>query len=332
MVTATQVLLAGAVDLLIGDPSWLPHPVRLIGRAISACEGFLRRFCSTPGAERVAGVLMVAAIVTPVYLLAALAVEALTGLEHPGAAIFGSVSLIVLIATTIAARELIFSVKRVVAAISDGDLESGKRAVSMIVGRDTKSLDERGVLKAAIETLAENLSDGVVAPLMYLAVGGLPLALTYKAVNTLDSMVGYKNDRYRYFGWAAARLDDVANFIPARITGLLIVAALFLYALGKRTGGVMQETRKAFAIMLRDGRNHTSPNSGVPEAAMAGAVRVRLGGPSTYGGIVFNKPFIGDMDADDYLAASRKALILATITSVVAVVMTAGVSVLRSLA
>lgn len=331
MVSATQVLLAGALDLLIGDPRWLPHPVRLIGRAISACEGFLRKFCSTPGAERGAGALLVIAIVVPVYLLAALLVDLLDGLEHPGAAVIGSMFIVFLIATTIAARELIHSVKRVVASIGDGELESARRAVSMIVGRDTKSLDENGVLRAAIETLAENLSDGVVAPLLYLSAGGLPLALAYKAVNTLDSMVGYKNDRYRYFGWAAARLDDLANYVPARITGMLIVVSLYLYTLAQRTGSAAEETKKAFSVMLRDGRNHTSPNSGVPEAAMAGALRIQLGGPSMYGGVVYEKPFIGDRGPDDYLMASRKALVLAFITAVIALMMSAGISDLRGL-
>lgn len=328
-ITATQVLLAGALDLAIGDPRWMPHPVRLIGRAVSSVEQVLRRFCSGPRGERFAGVLLVLAIVPPVYLLTALIVNLLGGLSSSGAGVVGTVLLVYLIGTTIAARELVLSVKRVVASIADGDLEAGRRQVGMIVGRDTKDLSEQGVLKAAIESLAENLSDGVVAPLFYLAIGGLPLALAYKAVNTLDSMVGYRNERYRYFGWAAARLDDLANYLPARIAGMLIVASVFLVALLQRPGSAAAESHAAAVVMFRDGGNHPSPNSGVPEAAMAGALGVRLGGPSAYGGVLFEKPFIGDGPSNDYLAASRAALATAVLASLLAVLATAAVAALR---
>ena len=164
----------------------------------------------------------------------------------------------------------------------------------MIVGRDTQHLSEEGVLRATVETVAENLSDGIIAPLFYLAVGGLPFAMTYKAVNTLDSMVGYKNDRYLLFGRASARLDDIANFIPARITGLLVVIAVFLLTLAGKAGRPAINARRALTVMLRDGRKHSSPNSGFPEAAVAGGLGVILGGPSTYGGIVIEKPYIGE--------------------------------------
>jgi len=153
------------------------------------------------------------------------------------------------------------------------------------VGRDTENLNEKGVLKATMETLAENLSDGIIAPLFFLALGGLPLAMAYKAINTLDSMVGYRNERYLEFGRASARCDDLANFIPARITGLLMVAAAPLFALS---------AKNAWRIMGRDGRNHSSPNSGMPEAAVAGALGVRLGGTNLYGGKPVEKPTIGD--------------------------------------
>ncbi len=324
-VTASQVLLAGAIDLAIGDPRWLPHPVRIIGRAISGCERGLRKACSTPSGERLAGVILVLIIVLPVYVLAAYVSNQLNR-----SAELGYLFSTVLIATTIAAHELIFSVKRVV-DVSAVNVEAGRQAVSMIVGRDTKDLDERGVLRAAIETLAENLSDGVVAPLFYLAIGGLPFAFAYKAINTLDSMVGYKNDRYRYFGWASARLDDAVNYVPARITGVLIIAAFFLYAVVKRTGEVFPATRRAFSIMLRDGRNHPSPNSGVPEAAMAGALAIQLGGPSVYGGFLVEKPTIGDAETVDYRSAARIALQLATTTSIAAIALTSGAAALRSL-
>ncbi len=156
----------------------------------------------------------------------------------------------------------------------------------MIVGRDTAELDEQGITRAVVETVAENTSDGVIAPLFYLALGGPALALAYKAVNTLDSMVGYKNTAYKNFGWAAAKLDDLANFIPARISAVLL--SLAAWCLPGASG------MNAFRISLRDGRKHASPNSGYPEAAVAGALGLRLGGPSVYGGVVLDKPFIGD--------------------------------------
>jgi adenosylcobinamide-phosphate synthase len=219
--------------------------------------------------------------------------------------IAGYCGLILLTATTIAVKDLVDSARAVIGSVGDGALEEARRNLGMIVGRDTARLGENGILKATIETLAENLSDGVVAPLFYFAIGGLPLAMAYKAVNTLDSMVGYRNDRYRYFGWAAARLDDLANFIPARLTGFLIVAAVGLYRMLHAACASHAGAGTALAIMLRDGRKHASPNSGIPEAAMAGGLGVRLGGPSSYGGVVFEKPYIGEEVRTDYLAASH---------------------------
>ena len=168
----------------------------------------------------------------------------------------------------------------------------------MIVGRDVDTLDKKGILKAVIEALSENLSDGVIAPLFFLVIGGMPLGLAYKAVNTLDSMVGYKNDKYIYFGWASARLDDLFNYIPARISGVLI--ALSSGALFRS----IQKIRNSFIAMYRDGKKHNSHNSGYLEAAVAGALGVRLGGSSRYNGVLIEKPYIGTESAVDYLAAS----------------------------
>ncbi|MCL4456960.1 MAG: adenosylcobinamide-phosphate synthase CbiB, partial [Nitrospirae bacterium] len=197
------------------------------------------------------------------------------------------------------------------------DIESARSNLGMIVGRDTQNLSEKGILKATIETSSENLSDGIIAPLFYLAIGGLPLALTYKAINTLDSMVGYKNDRYKNFGWAAARLDDIANYIPARITGALIAVSSSAVFRSPFT------VRDSLKTMLRDGRKHTSPNAGIPEAAMAGALGVRLGGPSSYGGIIIQKPYIGTETDVDYLAASEKTIKVIMFSSVAAVAISA---------
>lgn len=328
--SATHVLLAGALDLMIGDPRWLPHPVRFIGRAVTLCENVLRRIFTSPRQERMAGVLLVGAVVIPVYVLAAWVTELLGALQGVQSLV-GTAALVLLMATTIAIRELLVSVKRVVRAIDSGDLETGRQHVSMIVGRDTGNLDEQEVLRAAIESLAENLSDGVVAPLFYLALGGLPLALAYKAVNTLDSMVGYKNDRYLHFGRAAARLDDVANYLPARLTGLLIAISVFLYSLTIEPGRAVSRSARSFSVMVRDGRKHPSPNSGIPEAAMAGAVGARLGGPSAYGGVVGNKPFIGDALNNDMRFVSKRALAVAFIASLLALCLAAGVTGVKNL-
>ncbi len=331
MISATTLILAFVLDLIMGDPRWMPHPVRLIGSSIERDERFWRKIGSTSGRERLGGVLLVITIVAPVYLVTDLAAALIGRISLHLSTLLGTAMLVWLIATTIATRELIRSAQAVVAAVRKGDLGSARSLVGMIVGRDTKELSEKGVLKAAIETLAENLSDGIVAPLFYLALGGLPLAMAYKAVNTLDSMVGYKNERYRYFGWAAARLDDAANFVPARITGLFIVVAAFLVTLVKDTPRALSVARRSFVIMVRDGRKHPSPNSGVPESSMAGALGIQLGGPSTYGGKVVEKPYLGDRGTDDYLSASGGALAICGATSVMAVIMAASYLVLRGL-
>jgi adenosylcobinamide-phosphate synthase len=331
MIGATDLILAFGLDLCIGDPQWAPHPVRMIGSAVTGAEGFWRKFCSTPLGEKWGGVLLVLSIVLPAYLLTGLVVQAVDRISLHLSVVIGTVVLVFLIATTIATRELIQSAQLVITTIKEKDLEAARRHVSMIVGRDTRDLSEKRVLKATIETLAENLSDGIVAPLFYLALGGLPLAMAYKAVNTLDSMVGYKNERYQYFGWAAARLDDVANYVPARITGLLIVIAAFLASLVKDGAAAGAMARGSLSVMLRDGRKHPSPNSGVPEAAMAGALGIRLGGPSTYGGVLVEKPWIGDGGTDDYLAASQRAVTVAVVTSVMALALAALFLSLRSM-
>lgn len=326
--TTPYILLAAScLDAAIGDPRWLPHPVRIIGRAIEVLEALLRRVCRGPGAERAGGVVLALLIVVPVFLLTALLQEGLLRFasRHGVAALLAGVLTVYLTATTLAARELTGAARQVIDALLSGDIDSARRRLGMIVGRDTAQLPEKGILKATIETLAENVSDGVIGPLFYLAIGGLPLAMTYKAINTLDSMVGYKNERYRYMGWASARLDDAANFVPARITGLLIVAAAFLMSLRARLLPSPWSAGRSFFIMRRDGRKHPSPNSGIPEAAYAGALGVTLGGPSSYGGLVVDKPCIGEeagrpgggtsSEATRYLKASHEAIALTGLTS-----------------
>lgn len=277
-----EIVLAFLLDALIGDPRWLPHPVRLIGRAIEGMESALRLRIKD---QRLAGALLVLAIAGGAFLSALAVTHALRSFTEGAVGVLARVLIIYLVSTTIALRGLVESVKGV---LQSPDLDDARKKLGHIVGRDTQGLDKDGVRRAAVETLAENTSDGVVAPLFYLALGGLPLAVLYKAVNTLDSMVGYKDEKYLELGRASARLDDILNYVPARITGVLMVfSALLIPGLNMK---------EALRVMLRDGGKNPSPNAGVPEAAMAGALGIRLGGPSTYGGKTIEKPFIGDGD------------------------------------
>ncbi|MDO8445318.1 MAG: adenosylcobinamide-phosphate synthase CbiB [Deltaproteobacteria bacterium] len=275
------IFFAFLLDLLLGDPRWFPHPVVIIGRGISLGETILRRFAKVKTAEILAG--MILAVIIPVSAFVAVDfIIKLTSHIHHWAGWFAAV---LLGYTTIAAKSLYAESRKVAKRLSVGDIQGARKELSYLVGRDTQNLDGREIVRGLVETVAENTSDGVIAPLFYLAIGGPPLAMAYKAVNTLDSMVGYKNERYLYFGRASARLDDLVNYIPARLTALLIAFAAFV---------LRKDWRGAWKIMLRDRRNHPSPNSGYPEAAVAGALGRRLGGLSYYGGVPSNKPFIGD--------------------------------------
>ena len=273
-----QLVLAVVLDLLLGDPRWVPHPVRGMGWLAVKAESVLRNLTLR---EEVAGasaaLLVVAASVASAYGLIRVA-----ALISPFAA--ETVGL-VLIYTTVAARDLSRHAGEVARALGDGDLEEARRRTGMIVGRDTDQLDEAGVIRAAVESVAESIVDGVTAPVFFAAVFGPLGAVAYRAVNTLDSMFGYRNERYLHFGWASARLDDLANYIPARMTGPLICVAAFIL----RNSG-----RDAIRILFRDALNHPSPNAGLAEAAVAGALGVQLGGTSTYAGLRVLKPTIGD--------------------------------------
>jgi len=297
MYTKSLIIVSAAiVDLLLGDPSWLPHPVRAIGWLVDRLESSLRRFAPTPRAEKIAGMILVVMTVSTVYCAA----EGLILWSYRLSSYAGLAVSLVLAYTTLAARSLADAARGVLLRLDDQDIGAARRALSMIVGRDTATLDGQNICRAVVETVAENTSDGIIAPLTYLTIGGPALALAYKAVNTLDSMIGYKNARYLNFGWAAARLDDAANYIPARISAVMICLAADLLrvlkkfpfqSVGHRTP--INEVRSAWRIMLRDGANHPSPNSGYPEAAFAGALGVRLGGSSSYAGKEHKKPYIG---------------------------------------
>ncbi|MBI3592086.1 MAG: cobalamin biosynthesis protein CobD [Nitrospirae bacterium] len=302
MIGAVELLSAFLLDLAIGDPRWLPHPVRIIGSTISRTEKALRKHFRTPSGEKIAGILLAILITVTAYSTAFFICKTARFFSNYIAMPLGTAVLVYLTSTTIAVRELINSARLILKSVKENSLEDARKSLGMIVGRDTHDLSDKEVLKAAMESLAENLSDGIIAPVFYLIIGGLPLAMAYKAVNTLDSMVGYRNNAYINFGWAAARLDDIANYIPARITGMLIVIVSFFVSRSLST------VRCSLKTMLRDGRNHTSPNSGIPEAAMAGALGIRMGGPSTYGGITIEKPYIGEVRNHDYVAASEHAI------------------------
>jgi adenosylcobinamide-phosphate synthase len=278
--TPTIFLGAYIIDILVGDPRWFSHPVAIIGRWTRFIEGKIRAH-TTRASEKKGGIILWFSIVIPTFFIT----YGITEVSFSLGALCGMITTALLASLTLATRSLYEESRVVIDALTRGDMEAARKGLSMIVGRDTANLDEGEILRAVIETVSENLSDGIVAPMFYLAVGGVPLAMTYKAVNTLDSMVGYKDAKYMDIGCFSAKMDDILNWIPARITGFIIVIASFILRLN---------WRDSWRIMRRDGRNHTSPNSGIPEAAVAGALGVQLGGKTSYFGKVTQKPTIGD--------------------------------------
>jgi len=291
--TTTALIIGAMLDLILGDPRWFPHPIRGIGRMIQALETILRKVVS----ERLGGYILV-------LLVLAVVVAIVSATVHWG----GLPAVSFWIFTSLAARTLDRDSNKVIEALRAGDLEQARTLVRNLVGRDTASLSARDVTRAVFETVAENMSDAIVAPLFYLALLGVPGMVAYKAVNTMDSMVGYKNDRYIRFGWAAARLDDVANYIPARITALLIIFAAALLRL---------RWRRAVAVVLRDARLQPSPNAGYPEAALAGALGIQLGGLNYYFGRAVQKPLLGDPLEDlEWKRFSQVRLLLYLVTAV----------------
>lgn len=291
------VLGGFVLDAIFGDPAWLPHPVVYMGKAISALEKGLRtRLPKTPEGELWGGRILAFCLPVGTFALASLVCMGAAAL-HP---LLGLAVQMFWCGQALAAKGLVQESMNVYRELTKPDLPAARIAVSRIVGRDTQALTAEGVTKAAVETVAENASDGVIAPLLYMLLGGAPLALTYKAINTMDSMVGYKNTQYLYFGRAAAKLDDVANYLPSRIAALLWVAAAAL------TGN---DARSVWRIWRRDRRNHASPNSAQTESACAGALNVQLAGPAYYFGEYYPKPTIGDavrpIEPEDIRRADR---------------------------
>jgi adenosylcobinamide-phosphate synthase len=300
------------LDLIAGDPYWFPHPVRIIGKLIQVLEKLLRKIFRGEKGERFGGAVLAAAVVTLTYA----GTWGLLRLLNANPVIYHLAN-VLLIYFTLATKSLGEEANKVYKELKSGDIKGAREALSGIVGRDTDKLEQNGIIRAAVETVAENTSDGIVAPLFYVFIGGAPMAMAYKAVNTLDSMVGYKNKRYMNFGWASARLDDIANCIPARIAALLLAAASFIY---------LGDYKRSFAMVIRDGRNHSSPNSGFPEAAVAGSLGIQLGGTNYYFGRRVDKPTIGDMKRDCSIEDIRDTIILMYIASILALLVFSGIA------
>lgn len=270
------------LDFIFGDPVWLYHPVRLIGALISFLEKLSRKLCKDDSKKLLAAGVIICILVIGISVGIPCLLLYATGLIHPVLRfVLESFWCYQLLATKSLKQES----RKVYDAIQTGSLSGARKAVSMIVGRDTDQLDEAGVVKAAVETVAENTSDGVTAPLMFMMIGGAPLGFFYKAINTMDSMIGYKDEKYLYLGRAAAKLDDLVNYIPARLSACLMTGAAYL---------LRMDGKNAWRIYRRDRRKHASPNSAQTEAVCAGALQIQLAGDAWYFGKLYKKDYIGD--------------------------------------
>ena len=274
-----EIILGFLLDLIVGDPQNPIHPIRIIGSLCKTVEKFFRSILKRY--LKVAGLLTWILVVFIVFIFNYLLLKVTYRINPSVTMILGSVMIYFCIST----KALKIEGLKVVKYVIKDDIEGARKQLSYIVGRDTKNLDKESILKAVVETVAENMSDGVIAPLFYAGIGGAPLAFLYKAVNTMDSMFGYKNDKYIKFGYFPAKLDDVFNYIPARLSGYFIVVVSFILGL---------DYKNSFKIYKRDKNNHSSPNSAHPEAAVAGALNVQLGGPNYYFGKLVEKQTIGD--------------------------------------
>lgn len=274
-----KIVIGYVLDMVIGDPQNPYHPIRYIGKLAQSMEKFWRSVFSKN--QKLSGLFAWLSIVIITFLIT-LGIVEISNIINP---ILGTLVSSILIYFCISAKGLKVEGLKVIKILKSGDIVRARKQLSYIVGRDTENLDEEAIVRAVVETVAENMSDGIIAPLIFAGLGGAPLAFLYKAVNTCDSMFGYKNDKYKDFGFVSAKLDDVFNYIPARITAYLIVLASWI---------LRMNYKNSFKIYRRDRYNHSSPNSAHPEAAVAGALGIRLGGANYYFGKLVEKPTIGD--------------------------------------
>lgn len=279
-----SIYIGYILDLIIGDPYSFPHPVRYIGKLINIVENRIRKTFKTNKQLKVAGFLLCLITVGITYTVTYFIVK-LASFIPVGFLIVNSI----LIYTTLATKCLKDEALKIYSVLKTGDIKNSRVQLSYIVGRDTSDLDKEEIIRATVETVAENTVDAIIAPMFYAFIGGAPLAMAYKAINTLDSTVGYKNDKYEYLGFASAKIDDIANYIPARISFLLITIGSFLLG---------YDYKEAFRIAIRDRKNHKSPNCAYPEGAVAGALGIQLGGTNIYFGKAVYKPTIGDRKRD----------------------------------
>lgn len=277
-----DIVFGFILDFLIGDPTWMPHPIRAIGKLIEFLEKGIRSLSLGANGMKIAGVFLLVITVGVSYTATALILHYALELSSYAYLTVSTILIYFELATGCLAREA----ASIHSTLEEKELEIARKKLSMIVGRDTENLSKKEIIRATVETVAENIVDGIVSPLLYIVIGGPALGMAYKAVNTLDSMVGYKNEKYKDLGWASAKFDDIINWVPARITGILMPIA----------GGLIERkaTKRSMQIYKRDKAKHTSPNAGHPEAVMAGILNVQLGGPSYYGGVKVEKPLIGD--------------------------------------
>lgn len=296
------IFIGYCLDLILGDPYLIPHPIRFIGKGISKFEEILRRIFKQDKKLRLAGVLLALGIITSTYIITFLILLIFKSINSSLAMAAQAFMIFQILATNSLAKES----RKVYYPLKERKLPEARKFLSYIVGRDTASLQEKEITRATVETVAENISDGIIAPLLYIFIGGAPLGMAYKAVNTLDSMVGYKNDRYKELGWASAKIDDIANFLPARLTGLLIILSTIFLRYDKKN---------SIKILLRDRKNHSSPNAGYPEAAVAGSLGIQLGGTNIYFGEPVYKPTIGDNLRDIEIKDINRTIRIMYVTS-----------------
>ncbi len=268
-------------DLIFGDPYWMPHPIRLIGKLIDSTEKWIRKMTKSDASLKIGGVALLLIVVGMTYIVSFGILKIAFGIS-----IYLGLTLeALMIYQILATKCLDVETAKVRKELEKNDMKKARAAIAMLVSRDTEMMDREDIIKAAVETMTENIVDGIISPMFYIAIGGAPLGFAFKAVNTLDSMVGYKNDKYLNLGWASAKFDDVVNYVPARITAVLVIIASFILKL---------DYKNAYYILKRDKRNHSSPNSPLSEAPAAGALRIQLGGKACYFGEISMKPTMGD--------------------------------------